>query len=163
MLKAVFKRHPQLGMREVCPVRTFCEQEGFFRCGCSHFLVLYKKLRIFQNLRCIRMDKGGEPVWTRELIFRDFVGTSFMDSHLHKITRNRSIGTIKANSYQSCFGNSSIIHPNDFAFLKVCCINAAWCMSFFGIHPTLTHVPPISHFVPDNKFIQNFKLFHNII
>ena len=20
--------------------------------------------------------------------------------------------------------------------------NAAWCMSFFGIHPTLTHVPP---------------------
>lgn len=26
--------------------------------------------------------------------------------------------------------------------------NAAWCINFFGIHPTLTQVPPSPHFVP---------------
>jgi len=40
--------------------------EEFFRCGRLHFLV--QKLRIFRNLRCVRIctDNGGEvkPVWT---------------------------------------------------------------------------------------------------
>jgi len=38
----------------VCPVRT---REGVFTCGRPHFLA--KKLRIFRNLWCVRMDKGG--------------------------------------------------------------------------------------------------------
>jgi len=39
----------------ICPVRTFCGLEGFFRCGRPHFFV--QKHRIFQNFWCVRMDK----------------------------------------------------------------------------------------------------------
>jgi len=50
-----------------------------------------KKLRIFQNLWCVRTDKGGRGIETvrtffgqeeRGSIFRDFLRTSFMDGHL---------------------------------------------------------------------------------
>jgi len=41
LLVVIHKRRPQSGREEVCPVRTFCGQEGegcFFRCGHPHFL-----------------------------------------------------------------------------------------------------------------------------
>jgi len=41
-------------------LRTFCGQGGSLRCGCPHFLM--QKTSDFQNLWCVRTEKGGEGV-----------------------------------------------------------------------------------------------------
>lgn len=44
----------------------------------------------------------------------------------------------------------------------------AWCISFFGMHPTLTHVPPKPHVVPENdqdceiNFFFDWQSCHNL-
>jgi len=54
-LGAVHKRCPQSG--EVCPVRTFCVQGGFLKCGRPHFLV--QKASDFSNYMVCPQEQGG--------------------------------------------------------------------------------------------------------
>jgi len=68
-----------------CPMRIFSGQRSSSNTDVRTFW--YKKLPFFPNLWCVRKDRGVEPVrtffgqggWS---IFRDFVGTSFMDGPL---------------------------------------------------------------------------------
>jgi len=61
-----------------CPWKTSAVRgKGFLRCGHPHFLE--QKLLIFQNLRCVRSDKGGWAsagiLWTRgDQFFAIFCG-----------------------------------------------------------------------------------------
>jgi len=62
----IYKRRPQSGGREACPVWTFCGQKSFFRCGRQHFWC--KNLGFSKFMVCPhgQRTKGGEvePGWT---------------------------------------------------------------------------------------------------
>ena len=49
---------------------------------------------------------------------------------------------------QLCFGSVGASQPKADASRMPSPSKDAWCMSFFGMHPTLTHVPPSPHVVP---------------
>lgn len=52
-------------------------------------------------------------------------------------------------SYQSFWTWSETFHPYALASLTAWPRRAAWCISFLGIHPTFTQVPPKPHVVPE--------------
>jgi len=67
-----------------CPVREILRTKGEGGLQMSE-LFGAKPHRIFRNLWCVRTDKGPLSQceqWGRELIIRNFVGTSFMDGPL---------------------------------------------------------------------------------
>jgi len=64
-------------VRRGCPVRAFCGQKGFFRCGRPHFLV--QKTSDFSKIMACPHGHGEGGS-----IFRDFVRTSFMNSLVTK-------------------------------------------------------------------------------
>jgi len=85
-LGAVHKRRPQSGGGR-CPVRGHLADTGVLQMRTSALFGV--KLRIFLNLCCVRMDKGGwasADIFGQEVsIFRNFVRPSFMDGLLGNV------------------------------------------------------------------------------
>jgi len=57
------------------------------------------------------------------------------------------LATLDCIFFQSCF-TSGISHPAYLRSYRYYPPFAAKCISFLGIHPTFTQVPPIPHLVP---------------
>ena len=55
--------------------------------------------------------------------------------------------------YQSWDTGSLIFQPYFLASFTAVPSSAAWCMSFLGMQPTFTHVPPRPHLVPVPKIL----------
>mmetsp|Transcript_4092 Transcript_4092/g.9780 ORF Transcript_4092/g.9780 Transcript_4092/m.9780 type:complete len:308 (-) Transcript_4092:525-1448(-) len=65
-----------------------------------------------------------------------------------KLSEQMWFCTLSTMAFQSCSCFSPTFHPNAAASPRYSPRCAARCISFFGMHPTLTHVPPRPHRVP---------------
>lgn len=66
-------------------------------------------------------------------------------------------------AYQSCDAGPGVVQPYFCASFIAVPKRAAWCISFLGMHPTFTHVPPKPHLVPGDMTCVQVILRNEII